>query len=158
MKKYTVKKDAVINTSKQNVWKVLITPELFAKWGSAFCPGSKMEGEWKLDGSVSYYDDAGMGLKCKVIAYDPHNLVTVEYVGFFHDFKEELRTEEKEGWIGCKETYVLSEINGKTQLHLESEVPTEAYFEEFSKTWDLALQNIKELAEKDASTNHPNGQ
>lgn len=148
MQKFAIKKTKEISAVKENVWKVLLTPELFSEWGEAFCPDSKMKGDWKKEGMITYTDNKGMGLKGKVLNFEPNAKATIKYVAVLNNFKES--TEEKEGWIGCQETYTLSEKNGVTTLSVESEVPTKEFYNMLAKSWDEALQKIKELSEKNS--------
>lgn len=148
-KKFTIRKKEEIKASKEAIWNVLLTPELFTRWGAAFCPDSRMEGTWKKGGSISYTDNKGMGLKGKVIEFEPNNRVTVEYSTVLMDFK---KTIDKEGWTGCTETYELLEKNGVTNLSIETQVPSKKYQVEFSKSWDQALSEIKNLAEKNETS------
>lgn len=145
MKKFLIKKTKRIKAKKEKVWNVLLTPELFSEWGSAFCPDSHMKGTWKKGGTITYTDNMGMGMKAKVVEFEPNTRVTVEYATVLKDNKVTLDTEQ--GWIGCRETYAVIERDGTTTLSLESEVPTKKYYEEFSKLWDKALLKIKGLAE-----------
>lgn len=146
MQKFTIKKEKEIKAPKNRVWQVLLTPEFFTEWGTAFCPDSKMKGDWKLGGSITYLDGNGMGLQGKVIEFDPNNRVTVEYDATL--LNGNATKEDEQGWIGCKETYILSDVNGGTHLKVESEVPTVEFYEELGSGWDRALQQIKVLAEK----------
>jgi len=146
MKKFTIKKSITIKAPKENVWRVLVTPKTFAVWGSEFSPNSAMKGEWKHGGSVSYFDDTGMGLTGKVIEFVLYDLVSVEYTVILRDFKP--APDLDEGWIGCKETYQLIEKDGVTQLDISTEVPTKEYYDQLDKLWDKVLSKIKELAEK----------
>lgn len=146
MQKFAIKKTQKISAIKENVWEVLLTPELFSEWGQAFCPDSKMKGDWKKEGMVTYLDNKGMGLKGKVLKFEPNAKATIKYVAVVNNFKES--TDEKEGWIGCQETYTLTEKNGVTTLSVESEVPTQEFYNMLTKSWDEALVKIKELSEK----------
>lgn len=145
MGKFAIKKTLKIKAPQENVWDILLTPEMFAKWSDVFSPGSHMKGEWKKGGVVTYLDNTGMGLKAKVVDLQPHNRASVEYIHILKDFKED--PSQEEGWVGCRETYLLTGDNGMTNLMIESEVPTQKYYEEFNKMWDKALIKIKELAE-----------
>lgn len=150
MQKFTIRKKKSIKAPKASVWRVLLTPEIFANWASAFCPGSQMKGNWKIGGFVSYTDKTGMGIKGKVTELDPKSRVTVQYVTVLANFKE--APDKEKGWQGCKETYTLVEKNGVTSLSIVSEVPTKKYYSILSKSWDKALTCIKSLAEGKSAT------
>ena len=146
MKPYTIKKHVEIHASKERVWEVLVTPELFAKWADAFSPGAKMQGDWDIGGTVIYTDKEGMGLKGKVIEFKPHERVTVEYTDVLENFKESPTASSIDPWAGCRETYILSEKNGVTHLTIESQVPTKEFYDEHSKSWDVAVVKMVKLA------------
>jgi hypothetical protein len=48
---------------------------------------------------------------------------------------------------GGRETYILTERNGITNLSIESDMGEE-YFDMMSALWDKALEKIKKLAEE----------
>ncbi|WP_211318107.1 hypothetical protein [Pontibacter mucosus] len=69
----------------------------------------------------------------------------MEFKGLVHEGKEDYESEEARQVKGSRESYVLTEENGKTRLDISSEMGEE-YYEQMSQAWDRALQKLKQLA------------
>lgn len=62
---------------------------------------------------------------------------------------EDTESEEVKSWAGAKENYRLSDEDGKTKLKVELDIDEKNDFKDyFLKTFPVALEKVKELAEK----------
>ena len=75
-----------------------------------------------------------------------------EYMSFTHlgvvkNFEEQPVDDETKSWSGAKESYRLTDKNGKTKLDVELDI-TEEHADYFNNTFPKAIAKVKELAEE----------
>lgn len=73
--------------------------------------------------------------------------MSFEHLGVVKHGVEDTESESVKGWAGAKENYTLTEENGKTKLVVDLE-STDEFKDYFIKTFPVALEKVKELAEK----------
>ncbi len=83
----------------------------------------------------------------KIKKSDPHNLMYIEHMGIVMDGVEDTKSEGAKKWRGAIENYTLTKLDGKTELHIKTDI-VEEYLDSFEKIWPNALQKVKELSEK----------
>lgn len=113
-----------------------------------FFEGSYAETDnWKEGSKVLFLSPERDGMVSRVAANKPNSFMSFEHLGIVKKGVEDTESEDVKGWAGAKEDYTLTEQNGKTKLLVEMDSNDE-FKEYFLKTWPLALEKIKELAEK----------
>ena len=148
MEKFKVEKSIEISAPREQVWEILMAPEMFAVWAADFSQGAAMSGDWRPGGKVYYSDKGGWGLKAHVLEFEPPRLFSVEYEGEMKNLELDPDLPGSREWKGCRETYELSAEGKVTRFALSAEVPTRAFYEEFNEKWDRVLLKIKQLAEQ----------
>ena len=140
--------EIVINAPRQKTWKVVTSADCFSKWVSVFQGDNvHFEGEFSEGNIIRFLDAAGDGVIAKVLEYREAERVEWEFVGVLLKGSENYTDEpETEGWRGLRESFALSGCNGGILLSVMSECP-DGYSEYMNKTWPLALEKIKQLAE-----------
>ena len=139
---------ADINAPSEKVWKVLWNDDSYKKWTSVFYEGSYAEiDNWKEGSKVLFLSPEKDGMVSRVAANNPNKFMSFEHLGIVKKGVEDTESDEVKGWAGAKENYTLTEENGKTNLFIEMDSNDE-FKEYFLKTWPLALEKVKELAEK----------
>lgn len=136
-----------IAASPSDVWAALWTISNYEQWTSAFAEGSTVQTNgWAKGSKVLFLDGKGSGM-VSIIDDNRHN----EYMAFRHigqiiNGKEDTTSEKIKEWAGALESYTLLPTATGTQLIVEIDLHDEwlAYFE---KTWPVALENIRRLAE-----------
>jgi hypothetical protein len=137
-----------INAPKEKVWKTLWEEASYRNWTSVFAEGSHAETDnWKEGSKVLFLDGKGSGMVSKVAANKPNEFMSFEHLGVVKDGVEDLGSDDVTGWAGAHEEYTLTGKNGETELKVEMDI-TDDFKEYFSKTFPLALERVKELAEK----------
>ena len=147
MEKKSINKTIQIEATKQKVWDVLLEDATYRQWTSVFSPGSHAVGGWDEGSKVHFLDGEGRGLVSTVKVHKPAEVISIEHIGVIDKGKEDFESEEAKKWTGSLETYRVSESGGKTKLDIEMDITPE--FEEYmNKTWDKALELVKEISEK----------
>lgn len=85
-----IKKEIILNTTKEKAWNLITTAEGFANW---FMP---ITGEFKLEEGHTFQITSPFGLvEFKVLSFDPMNSITFNW--------------DTEGWFA---TFELTEVDG----------------------------------------------
>jgi len=142
----TIKKSILIDASKEKLWNVLTLDQYTKDWYSVFSPGSYALTDWKPGSKALFIDQSNNGMAAKVVESIPGKSLVVEYTGVVADGKEDLDSAMARQYKGGRETYHLSEENGKTRLDISSDME-ESMFDMMSDKWEKAFERLKELAE-----------
>jgi uncharacterized protein YndB with AHSA1/START domain len=148
MKIVTIKKSIEISAPREKVYEVLLDDKYISKWYEAFSKGSRAETDWKVGSKAIFTDDGLSGLVGRVIVNDPNKEISVEYDGLLANGKEDYESEMAKNFKGARETYRLSDVNGKTRLDIECDMGDE-YADQMSAMWEIALEKIRELSENE---------
>jgi|SRR5688572_438398 len=137
-----------INAPREKVWKVLWDDESYRKWTSAFMEGSYADTDnWKEGSKVLFLSSGGNGMVSKVASNKKNEFMSFEHLGVVKNGVEDTESESVKEWAGARENYRLTEENGKTKLVVDMD-STDEFKDYFTKTFPVALEKVKELAEK----------
>ena len=142
-----IKKSVEINASSEKVWNVLILDEYNKEWYSAFSEGTHAETDWKVGSKVVFFDKSKDGMIGKIIENEPGKSLVIEYDGVIMQGLEDYDSEVAKKVKGGQESYILTDVDGATNLAISSDMDPE-YYEMMSEQWDVALEKIKTLAEQ----------
>jgi hypothetical protein len=139
---------ASIKAPREKVWDVLWNDKSYREWTSAFMEGSYAKTDnWKEGSKVLFLDPAGSGMVSKVVSNKPNQYMSFEHLGEVKEGKEDTESDKVKSWAGAKENYTLTDEKDGTRLVIDMDI-TENFKDYFLKTWPIALEKIKELAEK----------
>ena len=142
-----IKKSVEINASSEKVWNVLILDEYNREWYSAFSEGTHAETDWKVGSKVVFFDKSKDGMIGKIIENEPGKSLVIEYDSVIMQGLEDYDSEVAKKVKGGQESYILTDVDGATNLAISSDMDPE-YYEMMSEQWDVALEKIKTLAEQ----------
>ena len=142
-----IKKSVEINASNEKVWNVLILDDYNKEWYSAFSEGTHAETDWKVGSKVVFFDKSKDGMIGKIIENEPGKSLVIEYDGVIMQGIEDYDSEVAKKVKGGQESYILTDVDGATNLAISSDMDPE-YYEMMSEQWDVALDKIKTLAEQ----------
>lgn len=136
-----------INAPKEKVWNSLWDIFHYSTWTSVFAEGSGVKTDnWKEGSKVLFVDGNGSGMVSMVAANRPNEYMSFRHLGMVKEGVEDTSSESAGAWAGAQENYTLTGDNGTTALSLEMDI-TDDLREYFMKTWPLALDKVKGLAE-----------
>ncbi len=142
--------ETTINAPRQTVWENLWSEHKYPEWTSAFCEGSHMVTDLKEGSKVLFLDGNGSGMVSKVAVNKPNEYISFEHLGEVKNGVEDTTSEQVKMWTGAHENYTLTGNGNKTHLFIELEsvgMPTE-FKDYFVKTWPVALNKLKAMAEQ----------
>lgn len=145
----TLSFDIKIYASPQRVWDILWTKETYQDWTKFFSCSSTMQSDWTVGGQTRFFDGEGNGMISTIESIDQPKEIVFKHLGMIQNGKEDFDSEEVKSWTGSLEKYLLFDLDGITQLHVEVDIQPE-YTEMMNKGFDQGLALVKHLAEKDS--------
>lgn len=141
-----------INATREKVWDVLFDKETYSQWTTVFSEGSKVETDWKKGSKALFIDESNRGMVSRIAENVPNEFMSIEHLGMYDNGVEDYESEHVKMWAGAKETYTLTEADGKTTLDIFMEMDesekNKKMIDMFADMWPKALAKVKELAEK----------
>jgi uncharacterized protein YndB with AHSA1/START domain len=145
MEKSTFK--TTINAPREKVWDVLWGEISYPQWTAPFSEGSKVDTNWEKGSKVLFLDSSNRGMVARVADKVPNEFMSFQHLGEIDNGVEDLTSDKVKTWAGAYENYTLTNVNGKTELLVEMDLADD-YKDYFIKTWPIALDKVKELAEQ----------
>lgn len=137
-----------IDAPREKVWNVLWDNDSYKEWTSPFAEGSYAQTDnWKEGTKVLFLSPGGDGIVSMVASNKRNEFMSFEHLGVVKKGLEDTESEDVKSWAGATENYTLIEENGKTKLVVDMD-STDEFKDYFLKTWPIALEKVKELAEK----------
>src|SRR5258705_4742331 len=137
----TLKFNAKINAPKEKVWATLWNDTTYRQWTAAFMEGSYAESDWKEGSKILFLTPKGDGMFSIIEKKIPNQQMTFKHLG---ELKNHI--EESKDWGEARESYLLKEKNGITELDVELDSVDE--FEQyFNDTFPKALNILKHISE-----------
>ena len=135
-----------IKAPKNKVWNTLWDDENYKAWTAAFAEGSCAVTDWQEGSKILFLDSKGDGMYCTIAKKVEHEFMSFKYNGEVKNHAELPADEKNSDWVGGFENYTLKEAGGITTLDVEMTV-TDGMLDYFRKTFPVALENVKQLAE-----------
>jgi uncharacterized protein YndB with AHSA1/START domain len=139
-----------IDAPREKVWNILWDDNTYPQWTAPFAEGSKAETDWKKGSKVLFLDGKGQGMVSTIVDKKPNEFMSFKHLGVVKDGVEDVDSPASQEWAGGFENYTLKSIDGGTELVVDlsaNNIPAE-FVDYFEKTWPIALNKLKELAEK----------
>ena len=137
-----------INAPREKVWDILWNDDSYREWTSAFMEGSYAETDnWKEGSKVLFLAPGRNGMVSTVATNKKNEFMSFKHLGEVKNGVEDTESEKVKSWAGAMENYRLTDENGKTKLEVDMD-STDEFKDYFEKTWPVALEKVKELAEK----------
>lgn len=115
-------------------------------WTSAFSQGSRAETDWKEGSKVLFLDKNNDGMVGMIAKSQPHEFMSIKHIGEVRNGIEDTMSAASKEWEGAFENYTLSTVDGQTELTVDTDITPE-YEDYFARTWPMALERVKTLAE-----------
>lgn len=129
------------------VWRTMLTQETYRLWTAAFCEGSYYEGSWHAGDRIRFLTPDGRGMAALVVESRPAESVVLRHEAVIENGVEDAAATEAMGWAGAREEYILTPIEGGTEVTIAQDT-TEEYAEMMQEMWPAALAKLKELCEE----------
>ena len=121
--------------------------ENYTKWNSAFGTGNYYKTENFLQGNkIHLLTPSGDGMYSILEKIVKNELLVFRHLGELENFEEQPIDEKTQGWTNALESYELKSFGNETELTVQVET-VEQYVDHMNKTFPLALQELKKIAE-----------
>ena len=136
------------NTTPENLWEMIVDPDHYRFWTSAFSPGSQFIGDWSAGSGIRFVmeDESGIesGMISEVVASEWPNHISIKHLGLVMNGVEDYESEEVKLWTPAFENYIfVSHESGQCVFKMVQDIP-EFYETEFRDNWNKAFDLIEE--------------
>ena len=136
-----------INALPEKVWEVIIGKDTYDLWTAPFAAGSTVKTDWKKGSKALFLDGKGNGMVSEIVESIPGKFLSIHHLGEVKDGVEDPTTYQGGEWGDALENYTLELVNDHQTLWRVNMDMISEYVDYMNKTWPLALQKVKELAE-----------
>lgn len=134
-----------INASPEKVWTSLWNLENYKIWTRPFGEGNYYKAENFSEGNkIHFLMPSGDGMYSILEKIDEPRFIALKHVGEIKNFEEQPLKDQE--WSNAMEVYELKLIDEGTKLIVNVDT-VEQYIDSMNKTFPLALNEVKKLAE-----------
>lgn len=130
----------------QRVCDLMLDPNGYRKWTSAFAEGCYFEGSWERGSRIKFLAPSGDGLVTEIAEHRPGEFISIRHLGFITNGVEDTESEAIRAWLPAYENYTFQASSTGTTLIIDLDV-TEAFEADMAEAWPRALKKLKELCE-----------
>jgi uncharacterized protein YndB with AHSA1/START domain len=128
------------------VYQVLIEPDSYKQWTSAFGEGLYFEGSWQKGERIRFLTPDGHGVTSEIAENRPGEFLSVRHLGYINDDGVEDTTSEViRAWAPAYENYTFATTPQGTKLTVDQDITDD--FESMPEAWPKALAILKALSE-----------
>ena len=128
------------------VYQMLVGPESYKQWTSAFGDGLYFEGTWQKGQRMRFLTPEGHGVVSEIAENRPNEFLSVRHIGYIGDNGvEDTSSESIRAWAPAYENYTFTATPQGTKLTVEQDMADD--FESMPEAWPKALGKLKALCE-----------
>ena len=136
----------MINAPRPTVWRLMLGPESYKRWTSAFIDGSYFEGSWSQSAKIRFLSPSGHGMVAEIAESRENEFISIRQLGLIANGVEDTTSESVRAWAPAYENYSLIAVPEGTKLVIDQDVTGE--FEQYmNEAWLKALNLLKQLCE-----------
>ena len=136
-----------IRAPRARVWDIMLDPETYKAWTSAFCEGSYFVGSWDEGAKIQFLSPSGDGMTAVIAENRPHEFVSIRHLGMIENGVEDTTSDKVRAWTPAYENYRLADVPGgcRVTVTLDTAPEWEQYMQD---TFPKALALLKGLCER----------
>jgi uncharacterized protein YndB with AHSA1/START domain len=128
------------------VYRVLIGPESYTQWTSAFGDGLYFEGSWQKGQRIRFLTPQGHGVISEIAENRPNEFISIRHLGYIADNGvEDTSSEAIRAWAPAYENFTFTDTLEGTKLTVGQDITED--FESMPEAWPKALEVLKALCE-----------
>jgi uncharacterized protein YndB with AHSA1/START domain len=136
----------IIHAPVARVYELMIGPESYQDWTSAFAEGSCYEGSWAQGQRIRFLSPSGEGMVAEIAENRPHQFISIRHLGFVAQGVEDTESDAARAWAPAYENYSFEAVSEGTRLVVDQDITDE--FESYmNEAWPKALARLKALSE-----------
>ncbi len=142
---------ATINAPVPTVWRLMIGPESYKRWASAFAEGAYFEGSWEQGAKIKFLSPpSGDGMVAEIAQNRKNEFISIRHLGFISNGVEDMTSEAVRAWAPAYENYTFISVPDGTKLVIELDVFSE-WEQYMNDAWPKALALLKQLSEAESA-------
>lgn len=142
---------ATINAPVPTVWRLMLGPESYKRWASAFAEGSYFEGSWEQGSKIKFLSPPSKdGMVAEIAQNRKNEFISIRHLGFISNGVEDTTSESVRAWAPAYENYTFIGVPDGMQLIIELDVFSE-WEQYMNEAWPRALALLKELSEAESA-------
>lgn len=142
---------ATINAPVPTVWRLMIGPESYKRWASAFAEGSYFEGSWEQGAKIRFLSPpSGDGMVSEIAQNRKEEFISIRHLGFISNGVEDTTSESVRAWAPAYENYTFISAPEGTKLVIELDVFSE-WEQYMNEAWPKAMALLKQLSEAESA-------
>lgn len=131
------------------VYQMLVGPESYKQWTSAFGDGLYFEGSWQTGQRIRFLTPDGHGVISEIAENRPNEFLSIRHLGYIaDDGVEDTSSEAILAWAPAYENFTFTATPQGTKLTVDQDMTDE--FESMPEAWPKALGKLKALCENRA--------
>ncbi len=143
---------STINAPVATVWRLMIGPESYKRWASAFAEDTYFEGSWEQGEKIRFLSPpSGDGMVSEIAENRKNEFISIRHLGFLANGVEDTTSESIRAWAPAYENYTFVSVPEGTKLVIELDVASE-WEQYMSEAWPKALAQLKQMSETDGAT------
>jgi Activator of Hsp90 ATPase homolog 1-like protein len=127
------------------VYQILVAPESYTRWTSAFGEGLYLKGSWQKGQTIRFMTPGGDGAVSDIAENRPNKFISLRHFGYIVNGAEDTSSEAIRSWAPAYENYTFTATPPGTKLTVDQDI-TDA-FASMPEYWPLALRTLKALCE-----------
>ncbi|HEX7802868.1 MAG TPA: SRPBCC domain-containing protein [Pseudoxanthomonas sp.] len=132
------------------VYQMLVGPEGYKQWTSAFGDGLYFEGSWLTGQRIRFLTPEGHGVISEIAENRPNEFISIRHLGYIgDDGVEDTSSEAIRAWAPAYENFTFTATPQGTMLTVDQDMTDE--FESMPEAWPKALGKLKTLCESSSS-------
>lgn len=136
----------IIEAPVSRVYALMIAPESYRNWTSAFTEGSTYEGSWDAGQQIRFLSPSGDGMVAEIAENRANQFISIRHLGFIAQGVVDTDSEAVRAWAPAYENYSFQAVPEGTRLVVDQDITDD--FEGFmTETWPKALARLKALCE-----------
>ena len=142
---------ATINAPVPTVWRLMIGPESYKRWASAFAEGCYFEGSWEQGAKIKFLSPpSGDGMVAEIAQNRKNEFISIRHLGCISNGVEDTTSESVRAWAPAYENYTFISVPEGTKLVIELDVFSE-WEQYMNEAWPKALALLKQLSEAESA-------
>jgi hypothetical protein len=136
----------VIAAPVSSVYALMIAPESYRGWTSAFAEGSHYQGSWQKGKTIRFLSPSGDGMVAEIAENRANQFISVKHLGYIVNGVDDTKSEAIRASAPAYENYTFEPATERTKLVVDQDVTAE--FESYiAEAWPKALERLKQICE-----------
>jgi uncharacterized protein YndB with AHSA1/START domain len=131
------------------VYQVVVGPESYKQWTSAFGDGLYFDGSWQKGQRIRFLTPSGHGVVSEIAENRPNEFISIRHLGYIaDDGVEDTSSEAIRAWAPAFENYTFTATPQGTRLTVDQDMTDD--FVNMVEAWPKALDELRALCENRA--------